>query len=71
MTRYRYDVVLHLDTETVPASARTVAWTGGEPAALLDGSPVVVDLHPQRPGARRRGDRGAALRRGHGHRRRR
>ncbi|MER0443614.1 amino acid adenylation domain-containing protein [Streptomyces sp. Edi4] len=46
MTRYRYDVVLHLDTETVPASARTVAWTGGEPAALLDGSPVVVTSIP-------------------------
>ncbi|MFE7316031.1 amino acid adenylation domain-containing protein [Streptomyces sp. NPDC057555] len=42
MTRYRYDAVLHLDTEPAAAAVRAVAWTGGEPAALLDGSPVIV-----------------------------
>ncbi|MFJ8628729.1 amino acid adenylation domain-containing protein [Kitasatospora sp. NPDC093550] len=42
MTRYRYDVVLHLDAEPAPAPARTVPWTGGELRALLDGSPLVV-----------------------------
>ncbi|MFB7468609.1 amino acid adenylation domain-containing protein [Streptomyces sp. NPDC056224] len=43
MTRYRYDVVLHLDTEPAPtAPVRTVPWTGGDPRTLLDGSPLVV-----------------------------
>ncbi|MEV6975750.1 amino acid adenylation domain-containing protein [Kitasatospora sp. NPDC093806] len=42
MTRYRYDVVLHLDAEPAPAPVRTVAWTGGELRALLDGAPLVV-----------------------------
>ncbi|MER7847122.1 amino acid adenylation domain-containing protein [Kitasatospora sp. NPDC096077] len=42
MTRYRYDVVLHLDAEPAPAEVRTVPWTGGELGALLDGSPLVV-----------------------------
>ncbi|MFD0279217.1 amino acid adenylation domain-containing protein [Kitasatospora sp. NPDC127111] len=42
MTRYRYDVVLHLDAEPAPAAVRTVPWSGGELRALLDGSPLVV-----------------------------
>ncbi|GAA2814561.1 amino acid adenylation domain-containing protein [Kitasatospora sp. CM 4170] len=42
MTRYRYDVVLHLDTEPAAPAVRTVPWTGGELRALLDGSPLVV-----------------------------
>ncbi|MFD7032595.1 amino acid adenylation domain-containing protein [Streptomyces sp. NPDC059917] len=43
MTRYRYDVVLHLDAAPEPAApARTVAWTGGDLRDLLDGSPLVV-----------------------------
>ncbi|MET9700741.1 amino acid adenylation domain-containing protein [Streptomyces sp. NPDC006529] len=43
MTRYRYDVVLHLDTEPAPeAPVRTAAWTGGDPRTLLDGSPLVL-----------------------------
>ncbi|MER5733128.1 amino acid adenylation domain-containing protein [Streptomyces sp. NPDC002138] len=44
MTRYRYDVVLHLDTEPAPATTpvRTVPWTGGDPRTLLDGSPLVI-----------------------------
>ncbi|MEU6238227.1 phosphopantetheine-binding protein, partial [Kitasatospora sp. NPDC047058] len=42
MTRYRYDVVLHLDTEPAPAAVPTVPWTGGELRALPDGSPLVV-----------------------------
>lgn len=43
MTRYRYDVVLHLDTAPAPdAPVRTVPWTGGDPRTLLDGSPLVV-----------------------------
>ncbi|MCX5387046.1 non-ribosomal peptide synthetase [Streptomyces sp. NBC_00083] len=45
MTRYRYDVVLHLDGGSAPAASapvRTVAWEGGELRSLLDGSPVVV-----------------------------
>ncbi|MFI0982041.1 amino acid adenylation domain-containing protein [Streptomyces sp. NPDC021093] len=44
MTRYRYDVVLHLDTApaTPTTAVRTVPWSGGDPRALLDGSPLVI-----------------------------
>ncbi|WP_208921565.1 non-ribosomal peptide synthetase [Streptomyces capitiformicae] len=47
MTRYRYDVVLHLDTApTLAAQVRTVPWTGGDPRTLLDGAPLVISGIP-------------------------
>ncbi|WP_395293025.1 amino acid adenylation domain-containing protein [Kitasatospora hibisci] len=59
MTRYRYDVVLHLDTEPAAPAVRTVPWTGGELRALLDGSPLVVTGIPN---ARVHGDARTAAR---------